>query len=122
MDGFTEFLIGLVCILAFALVYQRKAFLRDMYEVETTYDQRMEAFRRSLDAAGDASAGLRRQLQIACEELGASQLQVDELTREKADLLQCNLDLQRIVMMRGEIIKCLSPYQAIRSTMPWGKN
>ncbi len=122
MSGFNEFLIGLVCILAFVLVYQRKAFVRDMYEVETTYDQRMEAFRRSLDAAGDASAGLRRQLQVACEELGASQLQVESLAREKADLLQCNLELQRTVILRGEIIKYLSPYQAIRSTMPWGKN
>jgi hypothetical protein len=82
----------------------------------------MDAFRRSLDVAGDANAGLRRQLQVACEELGASQLQVESLAKERDDLLQTNLELQQAFYRRGEVIKYLSPYQAIRSTMPWGKN
>lgn len=118
----TEFLAGLACILAFVLVYQRKAFARDKYEAESIHDQRMMALRRSLDSSSDANAGLRRQLQVACEELGASQLQVDSLAKERDDLLQTNLELQQVVFRRGEIIKHLSPYQVIRSRMPWGKN
>ncbi len=122
MSTFTEFLIGLVCILAFVLIYQRHVFERNRYELDECHEQRMDAFRRSLDAAGDANAGLRRQLQVACEELGASQLQVESLAKERDDLLQTNLELQQAFYRRGEVIKYLSPYQAIRSTMPWGKN
>lgn len=122
MSGFNEFMIGLVCILAFVLVYQHRAFTRDAYEAEFANSERIAAFQRLMTATNDANAGLRRQLQVACEELGTSQVQVESLAREKADLLQCNLELQRTVILRGEIIKHLSPYQAIRSTMPWGKN
>jgi hypothetical protein len=122
MSGFNEFMIGLVCILAFVLVYQRRAFIRDAYEAEFANNERIAAFQRLMTATNDANAGLRCQLQAAHEELGASQVQVGNLVREKADLLQCNFELQRTVILRGEIIKYLSPYQAIRSTMPWGKN
>ena len=65
---------------------------------------------------------LRREVESAIEEMHVLTLQVDSLVRERDNLLQCNLELQQEILQRDAWIKYLSPYQVIRSRMPWGKN
>ena len=103
-------------------IWNAKRMDRKLRRVMDECDERVNALRRALDVIGDTGSAVRKRLQAANEELGARQVQIDSLVRERESLLECNLQLQVLVAQRGEIIKMLSPYQAIRSVLPWGKN
>lgn len=82
---------------------------------DETERQKIAALRRSLDAAGDAA-------ESAQEELAASTALVQMMQLRISDLQETNLQQQVKIDSQRQVIKELSPYQAIRSQMPWGKN
>lgn len=97
----TATIIGLCALFAVALLWQRKE-----------YREQRKAER----------AALRVRVNAAIEEVHAHALRVEELARERDNLLQCNMELQQEIYQRDQQIKELTPYQVIPSIMMWGRN